>query len=129
MFDLNEEVVSLVKSEEEQIKDELNKIDKICEYNSLKVLSAFNKNNVSEIHFNTTTGYGYNDLGRDVIEEVYKDVFKSEDALVRTQIISGSHALTVTLFALLRPNDTLLSITGKPYDTLDEVIGITPNNS
>ena len=129
MFDLNEEAVSLVKSEEKQIKDELNKIDKICEYNSLKVLSAFNKNNVSEIHFNTTTGYGYNDLGRDVIEEVYKDVFKSEDALVRTQIISGSHALTVTLFALLRPNDTLLSITGKPYDTLDEVIGITPNNS
>ena len=124
-----EKAITIVKKEEENIKEELKKIDDLCEYNSFKVLNAFNKNNISEIHFNSTTGYGYNDLGRDIIEEVYKDIFKSEDALVRTQIISGSHALTVTLFALLRPNDILLSITGKPYDTLDEVIGITPNNS
>ena len=98
-------------------------------YNSIKVLKAFSDNNISETHFNTTTGYGYNDIGRDTIEKVYADIFKCEDALVRSQIISGTHALTVTLFALLRPNDTLLSITGKPYDTLDEVIGIKENNS
>ena len=84
---------------------------------------------MSEIHFNSTTGYGYNDIGRDTIESIYADIFKCEDALVRTQFISGSHALTVCLFALLRPNDTLLSICGKPYDTLDEVIGINDNPS
>ena len=98
-------------------------------FNSMKVLNAFHEENISEIHFNTSTGYGYNDIGRDKIEDVYKRIFKCEDALVRTQFISGSHALTVCLFGLLRPNDTLLSITGKPYDTLDEVIGITPNDS
>ena len=98
-------------------------------FNSMQVLNAFHEENISEIHFNTSTGYGYNDIGRDKIEDVYKRIFKCEDALVRNQFISGSHALTVCLFALLRPNDTLLSITGKPYDTLDEVIGITPNDS
>ena len=81
------------------------------------------------MHFGTTTGYGYGDIGRDTIEKVYSDIFKAEDALVRSQFISGTHALTVTLFALLRPGDTLLSITGKPYDTLDEVIGIKENPS
>src|SRR5699024_4165107 len=86
-------------------------------------------NSLSETHFNSTTGYGYNDEGREVIEKVFANVFKAEDALVRNQFISGSHALTVTLFALLRPGDILLSITGKPYDTLDEVIGIVDNPS
>ena len=104
-------------------------IDDICFYNSEKVLKAFQENNVSEIHFNSTTGYGYNDSGRETIESIYANVFKAEDAIVRNQFISGSHALTVTLFALLRPNDVLLSITGKPYDTLDEVIGIVDNPS
>ena len=104
-------------------------IDDICFYNSEKVLKAFQENSVSETHFNSTTGYGYNDIGRDVIEKIYANIFKAEDAIVRNQFISGSHALTVTLFALLRPNDTLLSITGKPYDTLDEVIGIVDNPS
>lgn len=103
--------------------------DDICFYNSQKVLKAFQKNRVSETHFNSTTGYGYNDEGRNVIEKVFSSVFKAEDAIVRNQFISGSHALSVTLFALLRPNDTLLSITGKPYDTLDEVIGIVDNPS
>lgn len=121
--------IELVNNCEKEIKEELDKIDEICLKNSIKVLTAFNKNNISETDFTTTTGYGYNDCGRDKIEEVYKDVLKAEDALVRTQIISGTHALTVTLFGLLRPNDTLLSITGKPYDTLDEVIGITENKS
>ena len=104
-------------------------IDDICFYNSEKVLKAFQENSVSETHFNSTTGYGYNDSGRDTIESIYANVFKAEDAIVRNQFISGSHALTVTLFALLRPNDVLLSITGKPYDTLDEVIGIVDNPS
>ena len=97
--------------------------------NSLKVLTSFHKNNVSECHFNGTTGYGYNDIGRDKIEDVFRDVLGAEDALVRNQFISGSHALTVCFNALLRPGDRLLSISGKPYDTLDEVIGIRDNPS
>lgn len=118
-----------IQEKELEIKNELNKIDEICFFNSRKVLEAFNKNNLSEIHFNSTTGYGYNDSGRETIEKIYSDIFKSEDALVRSQFISGSHALTVTLFGLLRPNDTLLSISGLPYDTLHEVIGIKENKS
>ena len=129
MIKINEKNYKYVKKCEEEIKNELNKVDKIAEFNSLKVLIAFNKNNLSENHFNSTTGYGYNDEGRDIIEKIYADIFKAEDALVRSQFISGSHALTVCLFALLRPGDTFLSITGKPYDTLDEVIGIVENNS
>lgn len=123
------EILEYVHKEEEQIKEQFNNIDKIVEKNSIKVLNAFQKNNLSESHFSSTTGYGYNDIGRDIIEKIYSDIFKSEDALVRSQFISGSHALTVCLFALLRPNDTLLSITGLPYDTLHEVIGIKENKS
>ncbi len=129
MINIDENLLEISKKCEEEIKTELKKIDDICMFNSMKVLNAFHEENISEIHFNTSTGYGYNDIGRDKIEDVYKRIFKCEDALVRTQFISGSHALTVCLFGLLRPNDTLLSITGKPYDTLDEVIGITPNDS
>lgn len=106
-----------------------NKIDEICLFNSKKVLEAFQNNNISEMHFNTTTGYGYDDIGRDVIENVYKDIFKSEDALVRSQFISGTHAISTCLFGILRPGDTLLTITGKPYDTLDKIIGIVDNDS
>lgn len=129
MINIDEKLLEISKKCEEEIKTELKKIDDICLYNSMKVMKAFHEENISEIHFNTSTGYGYNDIGRDKIEDVYKRIFKCEDALVRTQFISGSHALTVCLFGLLRPNDTLLSITGKPYDTLDQVIGITPNDS
>ena len=129
MINIDENLLEISKKCEEEIKTELKKIDDICMFNSMKVLNAFHEENISEIHFNTSTGYGYNDIGRDKIEDVYKIIFKCEDALVRTQFISGSHALTVCLFGFLRPNDTLLSITGKPYDTLDEVIGITPNDS
>ena len=114
---------------EKIIKPELDKIDDIVFFNSKKVLDAFQKNSVSEYHFNSTTGYGYNDVGRDVIESVYSDIFKSEDALVRSQFISGTHALTVSLFGILRPGDVMLSISGTPYDTLHEVIGIKDNNS
>lgn len=122
-------ILELINKSEIEIKDELKKIDDIVLFNSSKVLEAFQKENVSEYHFNSTTGYGYNDLGRDVIEKVYSDIFKSEDALVRGQFISGTHALTVSLFGLLRPNDIMLSISGTPYDTLHEVIGIKQNSS
>ena len=120
---------SLVLKCEEELKEEFNYVEELCSYHSEEVLTAFRNNSISESDFSTTTGYGYNDIGRDKIEKVFSDVLKSEDALVRNQFISGSHALNVTFFALLRPGDTLLSISGKPYDTLDEVIGIKDNNS
>lgn len=119
----------LIKKVDLKIKDELSKIDDLERINSEKVLNAFIKMQVAETDFFATTGYGYNDLGRDKIEKIYADIFRSEDALVRNQFISGSHALTVAFFALLRPGDTLLSITGKPYDTMDEVIGLIDNPS
>ena len=128
-MNINNDIIELSKKVEEEIKDEFKKIEDICFHNSLKVLNAFHKYSINEAHFNMTTGYGYGDIGRDTIEEVYSTIFECEDALVRGQFISGTHALTVTLFGLLRPNDILLSITGKPYDTLDEVIGIKENNS
>ena len=119
----------LIKKAEEVIRPELYKIDEIVFNNSKKVLDAFQKNSVSEYHFNSTTGYGYGDIGRETIEKVYSDIFKSEDALVRGQFISGTHALTVSLFGMLRPGDIMLSISGTPYDTLHEVIGIKENKS
>ena len=121
--------MNLIEQTDNDIKEIIKKIDNLCLKNSQKVLEAFIENRVDYHHFNQTDGYGYNDDGRDVIEKVYATIFKAEDALVRTQIISGTHALTVTLFGLLRPNDTLLSITGTPYDTLHEVIGIKENKS
>ena len=124
-----EEVIELVNKCEKELFNEFEIVNKIEEINTNKVLSAFNSEGVSEIHFNTTTGYGYNDLGRDVIENVYKRIFNAEAALVRNQFISASHALNVALFACLRPNDTMLSITGLPYDTLHDVIGIKENDS
>jgi len=126
---MNKDIYELIKESELEIKDVFNSIDEQCFLNSEKVLKAFRNNNISEIHFNSTTGYGYGDIGRDAIERVFAEVLDAEDALVRNQFISGSHALTVAFFALLRPNDTLLSISGTPYDTLHEVIGIKENNS
>ena len=126
---ISEKVINLVNKCEQECQEEFKKIDERCSINSLKVLNAFHKNNVSESCFNETTGYGYNDLGRDTIEKVFSDILGSKDALVRNQFISGSHALTVCFFALLRPNDLLLSVSGTPYDTLHEVIGIKENDS
>ena len=128
-FGINSKAKELVLKAEENLKEEFKKIDELCDLNSLKVLNAFNKNNITEAHFNSTTGYGYDDMGRDAIERVFADVLGAEDALVRSQFISGSHALCVALFAYLRPNDVMLSITGTPYDTLHEVIGIKENKS
>lgn len=106
------------------LKERFEAIDKIAEYNQMKVLNAMQECKVSDIHFAATTGYGYNDLGRDTLEEVYAKVFHTEDALVRPQLVSGTHALAVALSSQLRPGDELLSPVGKPYDTLEEVIGI-----
>ena len=124
-----EKLINLANEVEQEIEPIFKKINKVCEFNSIKVLKAFQKNNISDMHFNQTTGYGYGDIGRDTCENVFAEVLRAEDALVRGQFISGTHALTVALFAFLRPGDTMLSITGKPYDTLDEVIGIKENNS
>lgn len=125
----DEKIIEIIDNAEEEVTEEFKKIDKLCSRNSLKVLKAFKKYRVSTNHFDSTTGYGYDDLGRDVIEKIFAEVLGAEDALVRSQFISGSHALTVALFAYLRPNDLMLSITGTPYDTLHEVIGIKENNS
>lgn len=122
-------IEKLISEAEKELTPIFNEIETRAYNNSKKVLEAFHINKISEAHFNSTTGYGYGDLGRDSIEKVFAHVLGSEDALVRNQFISGSHALNVTLFALLRPNDTMLAISGEPYDTLKEVIGITPNDS
>lgn len=128
-FGISNELEKLEIEVQKEIEEEFKRINTICEKNSLKVLSAFQKNKVSDVHFNSTTGYGYGDIGRDCIENIFKDIFKAEDCLVRNQFISGTHALTVALFAFLRPGDTMLSINGKPYDTLDSVIGLEENKS
>ena len=114
---------------ENEIKDEFDYIDKLCRLNSKKVIDAFHKYEISESDLNGTLGYGYNDQGRTKLEQVYSEIFGSESSLVRNQFVSGSHAINVCLQALLRPNDTLLTISGTPYDTLHEVIGIKENNS
>ena len=120
---------NLVSEAENSIQSVFKKIEDVAYFNSKKVLNAFWSENISEAHFNSTTGYGYGDLGRDALERVYSKVFAAEDALVRNQFISGTHALSTAFFALLRPGDTLLSITGKSYDTLDSVIGFNDNAS
>ena len=128
-FGISKEIINLSNEVEQELKQQFEKIDKIKEKNSLKVLMAFQNNNLSDMHFGETTGYGYGDIGRDTIERIFAEVLGAEDALVRNQFISGTHALTVALFSMLRPGDTMLSINGKPYDTLDEVIGIVENKS
>ena len=126
---IKKEIIDLSEKVEMELQKEYRKIDKIKEFNSIKVLKAMQNNKISDMHFGSTSGYGYGDIGRDTIEKVFAECLGAEDALVRNQFISGTHALTVALFGMLRPGDTMLSINGKPYDTLDEVIGITENKS
>ena len=121
---ISEEVYGFGKEILEGLKERFEAIDEVAEYNQMKVLYAMQQCKVSDVHFAATTGYGYNDLGRDTLEEVYAKVFHTEDALVRPQLVSGTHALAVALSSQLRPGDELLSPVGKPYDTLEEVIGI-----
>lgn len=123
-FGISDKTLKLVSDAEESIKEQFKHIENICEINQLRVMKAFADNRVSDSHFVATTGYGYDDLGRDTLDRVYADIMGAEDALVRHNFISGTHTISTALFAVLRPNDILVSITGKPYDTLEEVIGI-----
>ena len=126
---MKQDLLNLVKEVEQDIKPIFDEVESTCQINSSKVLNAFQKCNLQEAHLTSSTGYGIDEPGRNKIEEIYSEVFKAEDSLVRTQLISGTHALAVTLSALLRPNDTMLSITGEPYDTLKTVIGIGKEES
>ena len=129
LMEISKETLEFLNEQELELKDIFKQIDKNAEETSLKVLNAFHEFNATSSFFVSTTGYGYDDRGRDNIEKIFARVLDGEDAIVRSQFISGTHALTVALFAFLRPNDKMLSITGLPYDTLHEVIGIVPNNS
>ena len=124
LYKVNENIVNFVDDLENDLKDYFDKINKIEEYNFIKVLSAFRKNKIEESNFQESTGYGYTDIGRDKIEDVYKDVFHTEDALVRQQIVSGTHAISLALLSLTSRNDEILSVTGLPYDTLLSTIGM-----
>ncbi len=128
-FGIKKEILELSKEVEKEIQPQFEKIDKIKETNSLKVLEAFQYCRLSEMHLHSSTGYGIDEIGRNKIEEIYARIFRTEDALVRAQLISGTHALAVTLFGLLRPGDTMLSISGAPYDTLQTIIGISKEES
>ena len=119
----------IISKSNEDLYKVFENLDKIEEVNTKKVLSAFKDNKISEAHLNGTTGYGYGDIGREAIEDIFSKVFKGEDAIVRSQFISGTQTISTCLFGILRPGDTVLSINGKPYDTLDEVIGIVDNPS
>ena len=126
-YGISEKLFRLSEQVEKKIKGVFEEIDRVRDYNQLKVLSSMQKNGLSDRHFNMSTGYGYSDIGRDLLDRIYADAFGCEDALVRSQFVSGTHALAVALFGLLRPGDTLVETTGKPYDTLAEVIGIRGN--
>jgi cystathionine beta-lyase family protein involved in aluminum resistance len=119
-----EKIAPLVEEIEKQIAPLHQNVDRIIESNQYRVLESFRKHKVSDAHFIPSTGYGYDDIGRDTLEKIYADVFGGEAGLVRPQIISGTHAISTALFGILRPNDELLYITGKPYDTLEEIVGI-----
>lgn len=123
-FKIDEKVLNLVDEAEKEIENQTSQIDDIAAYNQYKVLAAFQKNRISNMHFAWNTGYGYDDAGRDAIERIYADVFNCEAALVRTQIVNGTHALSLTLQGILRPGDEMIYVSGGPYDTLEEVIGI-----
>lgn len=125
---ISREVLEFGKKIKESLRERFRAIDENAEFNQLKVISAMQENRLSDIHFSGTTGYGYNDLGRETLEKVYASVFHTEDALVRPQITCGTHALYTALAGNLRPGDELLSPVGKPYDTLEEVIGIRKSN-
>ena len=128
-FGIKKEILELSKEVEKEIETQFETVEKIKEINSLKVLNAFQKCGLSEMHLHSSTGYGIDEVGRNKIEEIYAKIFNTEDALVRSQLISGTHALAVTLFGLLRPGDIMLSISGAPYDTLQTIIGISKEQS
>jgi len=123
-YGIDENLLSLANKAEDIIKEQFQSIEKISQFNQYKIIKAFQDNNISESHFIATTGYGYGDIGREKLDDVYKDVFKGEDALVRQSIASGTVAINIAIASNLRPNDEILFITGNPYDTLNDVVGI-----
>lgn len=123
-FGISQKTLEIVNEAEKEIREQFKHIEDIAEINQLRIMKAFASNRVSDSHFTATTGYGYDDMGRDTLDKVYADIMGAEDALVRHNFISGTHTISTALFAVLRPGDTLVSVTGKPYDTLEEVIGI-----
>ncbi|MDY4976154.1 MAG: methionine gamma-lyase family protein [Clostridia bacterium] len=126
---ISERTAQLFDRAEQRLTEQFYQIERRAEHNAAKVLQAFWNNGVSDAHFGSTTGYGYDDLGRETLDKIYAEVFGGEDALVRHSIVSGTHALALCLYGLLRPGDVLLSAAGKPYDTLEEVIGISGQGS
>ena len=124
-LNISKKIIDICVSTEEEVSEQFKKIDEVSEFNQYKVLAAMQRNRISEMHFNCSTGYGYGDVGREALEKVYAEVFACEDALVRPQIVSGTHALALCLFGILRPGDEFISVTGKPYDTLENIIGTT----
>lgn len=127
-FYIDPKLQKLADACEYELSDKFSELEEIKKYNQFKILSAFNKNRISDSHFAWNTGYGYDDPGREAVERVYSDVFNTEDSLVRTNIVNGTHAIAITLLGLLKRGDKLIYATGKPYDTMDEVIGIRGEN-
>ena len=127
LYGIDTKIENYIEKIDLDLEDKFKKLDKISEYNQIKVLKAFSDNNLSAIHFNSATGYGYADIGREVVENIFSSIFKSEDSLVRPNIVSGTHAISLVLFSLLNYGDKILSINGDPYDTLQQVIGIEGN--
>lgn len=124
-FRISDSVLNLIEMAEDELTEQFRRTDEIAQINQWKVMKAFSDYRVSEAHFAATTGYGYDDLGRDTLDKVYAQIFDAEDALVRHSFVNGTHALSTMLFGVLRPGDILVSATGKPYDTLEEAIGIS----
>lgn len=129
LYKFSDKAMDIIARAEAAVSERFKKIEDVCLYNQAKVLKAFADNHIGAAHLNGTTGYGYDDMGRDALDRVYADVFEAEDALVRYTMISGTHAISTALFAVLRPGDTLLAVTGKPYDTFDGVIGLDGNEN
>ncbi|MFQ8847316.1 MAG: methionine gamma-lyase family protein, partial [Clostridia bacterium] len=123
-FGIAEPILDLIDESEKQVSSHFSQLDDTMAYNQYKVLEAFQRNNIRDMHFSWNTGYGYDDPGRDAVERVYADIFHTEAALVRPTIVNGTHALTLTLMGILRPGDEMIYCTGGPYDTLEEVIGL-----
>ncbi len=129
IYKFSDKTYEIIEQAENAVKEKFAEIEKVCLYNQAKIMKAFSENHIGAAHLNGTTGYGYDDMGRDALDRVYADVFEAEDALVRYTMISGTHAISTALFAVLRPGDTLLAVTGKPYDTFDGVIGLDGNEN
>lgn len=123
-YGICEEVMDIYEKVNKDIQKDFEEIDSVAEYNQLRVLKAFSDNRISAVHFSGTNGYGYDDMGREALDKVYAQVFGAEDAMVRHNIVSGTHALSLCMFGILRPGDKVIAVTGKPYDTLEEAIGI-----